>query len=296
MDNASRQDSKMDKTLWINPIGGLGDSLMLSGILYQLNKKDPEKKFNLIRRTAYTEIFKDHPAISKIEFPSDRARIINTDYWSAEPLGAGNQRAYQILARIFGLKTPAEEILYLPRFQNNGENKLLIENIPWKKRNIILAPFSNSPRKTMHPVHWHQLVEMILSEISNLVIQVGNQHDTYIKNCYSLLGITNLSELASLVKKADLIITSDSLLMHMAHLTGTPAFVIWGPTSSSVYGYPEQVHFTASTDHCPERNKCLGPGLADNYSKPCPLNDTGHCMNRLDIKSIYTAAINILNR
>lgn len=44
---------------WINPIGGYGDMLMLSGVLKQVIEKFPEKRFNLTRRTNYVSFLKD---------------------------------------------------------------------------------------------------------------------------------------------------------------------------------------------------------------------------------------------
>ena len=34
---------------WIDPIGGYGDILMLSGVLQQLVEEDPERRFHLVR-------------------------------------------------------------------------------------------------------------------------------------------------------------------------------------------------------------------------------------------------------
>ena len=60
---------------WIFPEGGYGDMLMLSGILKLINEKDPNKKFNLVRRTAFTNFFINHPAIFCIGNPGENAEI-----------------------------------------------------------------------------------------------------------------------------------------------------------------------------------------------------------------------------
>jgi ADP-heptose:LPS heptosyltransferase len=281
------------KNEWINPIGGLGDMLMLSGVLKLVHEANPQTKYNLVRRTQYTQVLKGHPAIHKIGFPTNDDKIIHTDYWNKEKIGAGKQRAFQIMARIFGMETPVEETLFLP--SNNGKNQLLHDNIPWKKKNIILAPYSNSPRKTMHPIHWHQLIEKLVENKDVFVAQTGLIHEMHIKNTFSLLGVTNLRDLVSLVRKSDLVISSDSLMMHISHLVNTPAVVIWGPTSADTYGYDNQCHFTAPVEKCNLKNECLGADYPDNYQKPCPLNDSGHCMNKININELYTACNKILN-
>ncbi len=287
-------DKKRNTNAWINPIGGIGDTLMLSGVLKMSIDRFPEKKYNLVRRTEYTGVLKGHPAIELIGHPLEKDEIITTDYWNKEKIGPDSQRAFQILARMFGLETPVEETLYLHNI--NNDVSLLEEQIPWKRHNIIFAPFSIAPRKTMHPIHWHQLVEKLVAHDDILPIQVGKQQQTHIKNTFSLLGATTLEDTIPLLKKCDLVVGCDSLFMHLAHLAGIPAVIIWGPTSPGIYGYESHYHFVAPMDHCPEKDRCLGSGLGGNYAKPCPLNDTGHCMNRIDINQMYQTIIKIINQ
>lgn len=280
------------KDVWINPIGGMGDTLMLSGVLKLVVENNPSMRFNLVRRTHYSKILKGHPAIKKIGFPPKNAKIMTNDYWSKERLGKGNQRPFQILARSFGLSTPVEEKLYFPG--KIDENDLLLEFIPWGgKKTALIAPSSDSPRKTMHPMVWQNMVEE-LTKKDVFVVQAGKMNEIYIKGAYSLLGLTTPGQLMSLVKKCDVVLTIDNFIMHTSHLVGTPAVVFWGPTRSSVYGYPEQVHLQASLEHCKFRNKCLGPDFPHNYGTPCPLENK-HCMNSIRIKDVFNAVARLLN-
>jgi ADP-heptose:LPS heptosyltransferase len=277
------------KETWINPTGGYGDILMLSGVLKQCVDKNPQVKFNLVRRAIYSDLFNGHPAIKKIGYPPKDADIITTDYWLKEKLGSDIQRPYQILGRLFGLKTPLEEKLFLPgRYQ---EDRLLQDFIPHIGRKlIIIAPSSNSPRKMMDPDIWTDLV-VKLKHNGFFVIQVGNKEDIYIRGAYSLLGLTTIHQLSSLLIKSSIIITVDNLIMHASHLVGKPAIAIWGPTDNKVYGYSEQVQIQCSTAHCDLRNKCLGPDFPDNYKMPCPLN-IRHCMNGVSADVITEKVVN----
>jgi hypothetical protein len=99
---------------WINPVGGLGDMLMLSSVLKLVHDTDPARRFNLIRRTNYLTFLKGHPAIAEVGHPRQDDTVLRSDYWSIEELGAGPQRAFQVLARHYGLQTPVEEQLYIP--------------------------------------------------------------------------------------------------------------------------------------------------------------------------------------
>jgi ADP-heptose:LPS heptosyltransferase len=277
---------------WINPTGGYGDILMLSGVLKQCLDKNPEVKFNVVRRAIYTDLLKGHPAIKRYGYPPKNANIITTNYWLKEKLGVNNQRPYQILARLFGLQTPIEEELYLPGEYNN-EDRLLQDFVLKEYDKIaIIAPSSISPRKMMEPMIWQNFVEKLRRK-GIFIIQVGNRNDIYIKGTYSLLGLTTLRQLISLMIKSDVIISVDNLIMHAAHLIKKPAIIIWGPTNYNVYGYPEQTHIQCSTNNCEFQNRCLGPDFPENYYTPCPFHDR-HCMSKVSINEMIENVIDIL--
>jgi ADP-heptose:LPS heptosyltransferase len=288
MPGNKKKIKESQKEVWINPTGGFGDILMLSGVLKKYSELYPERKFNLVRRAIYSDLFKGHPAVKKTGYPPKNADIITTDYWTKEKLGKGNQRPFQILCRLFGIPTPAEEDLYLPG--NIKEDRLLHEFIPsGEKKIVVIAPSSVSPRKTLNPLIWQDIVEKMTAK-GFFVVQAGQKSDIFIKGAYSLNGLTTVRQLVSLLLKSTIIISIDNFVMHAAHLTGKPAVIIWGPTSSKIYGYREQIHFQCSTNHCEFRNKCLGPKFPDNYSKPCPLEEK-HCMNGVITDEIINSAL-----
>jgi len=279
-----------DSYSWINPIGGFGDMLMLSGVLKQVLERNPETRYNLIRRTNYLTVFKDHPAIAKIGYPGKDEKIANVNYWNMDILGPGVQRAYQLLAKAFGLPVPAEEMLYLPNMDT--EDPMFISSIPWKNINIALAPASDSPRKMMPPHLWHALVEKLKMD-NYFVIQVGRLREIRIRNCYSLLGLTDLRQLINVLKRCDLIITSDNLIMHIAHMLGKPAIVLWGATLKERYGYAGHSHIIAKrtcrlsfTEECIDSDKNVDGKL---YGSPCP-HGADHCMARIHPDEIYSLA------
>lgn len=277
--------SSSDVEKWINPVGGLGDTLMLSGVLKLLHDKDPSVKFHLARRTRYASILNGHPAIAGTGHPPKDAQVLPSDYWAKEELGGGSQRAFQILARMFGLETPVEEKLYLP--MEPVDDPILYKYIPWKEKNVLIAPTSESPRKMMHPMVWHHITERLVEQGVN-VMQSGRIQELRIKGAYSLLGITTPRQLVALLRKCQLVITSDNFVMHAAHLAGVPAVVVWGPTDHHTYGYADQTHLQASLDHCHLRNECLGVGFSANYPTPCPLGEH-HCMNKIPVEDILYA-------
>jgi len=281
--------SKEPEEIWINPIGGLGDTLMLSGVLKLVHDQFPDRKYNLVRRTEYTNFLREHPAINRIGFPPKGAKIVGTTYWLDENYNKKGERAFQLLAKMFGLKLPVDEKLFLA-----GEfDDYLVNNniIPWREKNIVIATGSDSPRKMMHPMIWHQLVER-LSNDGVFVVQVGRPGEIYIKNTYSLLGVTMPRQIISVIKKSNLVITSDNFVMHAAHLAEKPAVVLWGPTNPEFYGYKEQIHLK-SKEICTLHDKCLGPKVPNNYPTPCPLGPE-HCMNKISLDEMYRAVKRLL--
>jgi ADP-heptose:LPS heptosyltransferase len=265
--------------------------LMVSGVLKLVIDKHPNQKYKLTRRTRYLYIFNKHPAIEQIGYPPKNAKIIRTDYWAKEKLGGGNQRPFQILARAFGLSTPVEERLYMPGKLENDE--LLDQIIPWKKKNVVIAPASDSPRKMMDNKKWQNIVEKLINE-NILVIQVGKMSDVYIKGTYSLLGLTTPRQLVSFLKNLDAVITSDNFIMHAAHLMDIPAIVVFGPTPSAVYGYDGQILIQAPLGHCNQKNKCIGKEYSQNYSMECPLGTESHCMNKILEGEVFNEVFRLL--
>lgn len=287
---AGRKNTK--KEMWVNPVGSLGDILMLSGILKQCIEKDPLSEICLVRRAIYADLLKDHTAIKKVGHPPKNARVITTDYWLKEKPGVNHKRPYQILARMFGLQTPVTESLFLPG--EYDDDRLFLDLIPQNGNGTaMIAPGSHAPRKMPETSFWQNLVEALKCK-GIIVIQVGLKDDTYVKGAYSLLGLTTSRQLISLLGKCDLIISVDNFIMHAAHLVGKPAIILWGPTDSRTYGYARQIHIQCPTDHCEFRNKCMDPEFPENSTTPCPLNDR-HCMHMVPTNTIIEKAINSLS-
>jgi ADP-heptose:LPS heptosyltransferase len=277
--------------LWINPVGGLGDVLMISGVLKLVHDQFPDRRYKLVRRTKYSTFLKGHPAIDYIGYPPANSKnIITTDYWSDWPMGGGKDRAFQRLAARFGLETPVKEELYVP-FEIEKDS-FLERAVPWEAKNVLIAPFSDSPRKMMPFEAWERLV-WLLKEDNYFVLQGGRSMEIPIRGAYSVLGATDPKQMLYLIKKCDLVITADNFVMHAAKLLDTPAVVLWGPTQRIVYGYENHSHIEAPLDHCEIKDKCLGPHVPENYSTPCPL-EVEHCMNKIDPEKIYHLAVSKL--
>jgi ADP-heptose:LPS heptosyltransferase len=257
--------------------------------LKQVCERDPSLKFNLVERTKYWPILKGHPAIANVGNPPPGAEFIGTAYWEHEDYRAG-KRAYQVLAGMFGLETPADERLFVAwEFE---DDPVLIKALPHNATSVVVCQSSDSPRKQMSIRRWESLVAM-LSRIEIGVVQVGRARDPYIRGTYNCLGLTSPRQLISLLRHFDAVITSDSFVMHAAKLCETPAVVLWGPTKHSIYGYSGHTHLQSAAK-CDRPNGCIGPNCGEIYASTCPHGDA-HCVDTIPVESIYDSVVRIIN-
>lgn len=279
--------------IWIDPVGGLGDILMLSTALKRAYDKYG-KKFHLSRRTQYTQFFVGHPAIAEIGNPPEGALIVCNDYWSRPDFNDLNRKALSIMLKIFGIEDTEDDTLYLPETPMDERTQLLVKNIPWGKKTVAISFSSESPRKMMNPYKWHFIVERLIAQ-QCFVIQVGGYGDIPIRGAYSLLGVTTPLQICELMKHVDLVITPDNFIMHAARLANKPAIALFGPTEPERYGYKNHICLKADKSKCELAGECLGPHVPGNYATPCPKREE-HCMNSLDENKIADIAMSILSK
>lgn len=199
------------ETQWIDPRDGLGGALLLSGVI-KLAHDRLGKKYNIIRRAAYTDLLAGHPGIDRIDYLPKGAPVLTVPV--SPPV------TFQALAKMFGLELPVPETPYLP--MDGVSDALLASVIPWQAKNVAIAPDSSSPHKMTGRSEWGQVAKA-LSDSGALVVQLGKGGAEKVKHAYSLAGVTTPKEAIALLKRMDLLITSDDFLLHAARLTGTPA-------------------------------------------------------------------------
>ena len=283
---------KSDEQIWINPVGGLGDIIMLSTAM----KRSYDiygKQFCIARRAQYTEIFVAHPAVQEIGHPQVGSNIVCNDYWMRPEFGDVHKKGLEITLKIFGVNDFVDEELYLPETPKSNATDLLINNIPWGMTNVAIVFSSESPRKIMHPIKWHIIVEKLMRQ-QCFVVQLGRLGDIPIRGACSLLGATTPLQVLDVLKKIDVLITPDNYIMHAAKLLHIPTIALFGPTEASRYGYSEHICLQADLSKCNQADKCLGPHVSENYSTPCPLREN-HCMNSHDENKIVDIVMSIIN-
>jgi lipopolysaccharide heptosyltransferase II len=118
------------------------------------------------------------------------------------------------------------------------------QNLAKSVKLIVIAPGSRSQLKCWGKQNFSQLCNQLIKE-GNQIILVGDSLDQPIcdylqqacgQKILNLCAKTNLSQLAALLKQAQLLITNDSAVMHLASYLNVPVVAIFGPTDEKKYG------------------------------------------------------------
>ncbi len=120
---------------------------------------------------------------------------------------------------------------------------LMTHNVNLKSKLIVIHPFSRWQFKELSILFWAKVINALMSKHFSIIISGAG--DDYEKRksvsnlCKSKPYLTqdfSLEETAALFKKADLVITIDSMSTHLASAIDTPVLSIFGPTNKKVWG------------------------------------------------------------
>lgn len=122
------------------------------------------------------------------------------------------------------------------------ENILNEKKLTASPKLIVIAPGSRSQIKCWDKQNFSRLCSRLLKENYDLVL-AGDKADqpacSYIHNsCAGVVDLcakTTLGQLAVLLKKAKLLVTNDSAVMHLASYLNVPVAAIFGPTDETKY-------------------------------------------------------------
>lgn len=110
---------------------------------------------------------------------------------------------------------------------------------------ITVSPGAKSHIKRWNEEGFAKVCDKLIDSYNVKIVLVGDDSDKEIcerilakmrNYAVSLAGMTNLRELAWIIKHSPLTITNDSAPLHIAGSVGTPAVAIFGPTDYRRYG------------------------------------------------------------
>jgi lipopolysaccharide heptosyltransferase II len=110
---------------------------------------------------------------------------------------------------------------------------------------VVIHPgASNGSAKRWLPAYWAELANRLHDDLRASVVVTGTPAEAatvqdVLRACafkpMVMAGQTTIPQLGSLLKRADLLLSSDSGPAHMAAALGTPQVTIFGPTDPAVY-------------------------------------------------------------
>lgn len=128
----------------------------------------------------------------------------------------------------------------------DSEKLLAMQGVQPGKSLIACHVSANNGQSKRWPVpYWATLLDRLAREESTCILLTGSPGDLPLiekitrrmhEQPLNLAGKTSLTQLAALLKQADLLITGDSGPMHMAAAVGTPIIAIHGPTDPALSG------------------------------------------------------------
>ena len=99
----------------------------------------------------------------------------------------------------------------------------------------------------------NELISLLKSQYPNVkIVQLGSSRCTQLKNIdINLIGKTTFSECMALLDASALHIDCECGMTHVRHfLSQKPSVVMFGPTSVSTRGYPENINLRANVCNC----------------------------------------------
>ena len=158
---------------------------------------------------------------------------------------------------------------------------------------IVVGPGARSHIKRWPADKFASLCARMIQEFKIKVILAGDESDGEAcagvqklipQPVVNLCAKTSLKSLAALIERAQLVISNDSAITHLASYLARPTVAVFGPTDYKKYGpwagHSEVVHSKLGCSPCEVAQ--------------CPLGDTLKCMKALEVEEVYAAAKRLL--
>ena len=287
----------------------IGDTILSTGVIRFLSKKNPNSKFTFIIGPSAEPIFKNFKSVEKIITISKKKYkmhwlqifyncfgkkwdIIIDFRSSLLPYILNHKKKF-----IFKKKSKLNHIQQLSDYfgfncselfieTSKDEEDTVLKNISKKFDYFVIFPGGNWAPKIWDVKNYNDLLIRILAQNKNIkFILVGSRAEEKVyfhkitknidsKSIVNLFGQT-LTQTAAYMKKSKLFIGNDSGLTHMAAATKLKCLVLFGPTNDKIYG-PFQ-----KDSHVVRTNESY------DYFKSIKIDKTKSYMGSISVEKIY---------
>ena len=161
---------------------------------------------------------------------------------------------------------------------------------------VILHPGANWPHKRWAPERFAALGDRLAQSQHAKILVTGGPDDAALTGAVAramrhppvvLAGRTNLRQLAALLEQADLVVSNDTGVLHLAVALRRPVVALYGPTSPALtgpLGDPTRTAVIHHSDCCPSI-PCFSPGRPKHPG-----------MDAIGVDEVYAAAAKLLEQ
>ena len=275
--------------------GAIGDVLLATPVLKALRQKYPLHR--IVVWTKATEVFADNPHADMVMsvwsgfHPNSEDIVINLDEaYEKEPY----LHILTAYAKSAGIMMPNPRVeLYLAALDYRQIQQVLDgRKDKFEPRRLVAVHMLTTHDRTWPKDYWDTLLQMLLGDpdLGVMVLGAGEdfspQHHPRIVN---LVGRFDLRGTAAAIAVSDMLIGTDSSLLHVAGAVGTPAIGLYGladPDKRAPFDSPQ----TAIQAILPCAG-CLHDSPPPNINPSCQYG-TAFCNDEITPDIVYKAAIN----
>jgi len=151
--------------------------------------------------------------------------------------------------------------LYLSDESKDYIQKVIKSYMNQLSKYIVICPGAADSNKRWGAQGFKKLADCLIEIFDTRIFFAGDESDWNFVNQLmqhmkhagvNLCGMTTLSQLASLIEGACLVITNDSAPLHLASYLNKPVVALFGPTDPRLFGpWSEKSHSIRRNENCP---------------------------------------------
>jgi len=256
----------------------LGDEIMALPVYSALRARWPHSRIDVL--CDYPELLQDNPFVDGVN-PQE----ISPDLYYLLRGAPKDELRLRHYAREAEVPLPMSR----PQLFFKDWSTPLMRELPAGNGPLVaIAPGASWPSKRWGVESWQELARNLQSRGCRVFELGGKDEGTGVECTFA--GRTSVAEAARLLHAADLAITNDSGLMHLARAADTPAIAFFGPTDPDLYiaGDPG-FHAIANGRPCARcwnEDRMQEPGV-------CPVGEP-ECLGTIDVSRVATEAVRLL--
>ncbi|WP_028312822.1 glycosyltransferase family 9 protein [Derxia gummosa] len=270
-----------------------GDVLQTTPVVHALRRRHPRAR--IVMWTDATEVYADNPDVDLLALcssgfqPAPDDLLVNLDEaYERKP----RQHMLLSYAEAAGVALTDQRLRLHP---NAWDYRLAASALSQKPgvanaARLVALHMSSTPDRSWPAAHWNRLAELLLAEPDVGVIVVGAGKDHRLPEHPRVLDLVNRMELRSTavaVALADVLVGSDSFMLHVAGAVGTDAVGLYG-IAEPVTRIPVGAHQEGMLAPV-ECAGCLHQAPAPNTNPRCKFGQA-FCLERIAPEDVLTAA------